>query len=290
MKRFFCALPCCLAIMFTPLLHGQENIAAEVEKSLTGGKYSSSYAVKFSFSREELIGDMLAGLRSDPKEESSIPFHEWYSPKVRKEYGSWGPPVRHYPQPEGIHKRAVKWKQERVIATGLRFLGYDYQHHHIPDWNPPEKWPWKDVGAGHNGKGVDCSNFTAFVYNLALGIKFTSDVKLQAELTHVKVHGQEKELKIERIERPKTYEDFVRELRTGDLLFLARQNGEAFHVVIWVGAIGQSPDNMPLVLDSTGTKHVDAGGISIPQGIHLRPFTRKSNYFQRTSHILRIIN
>jgi hypothetical protein len=56
-----------------------------------------------------------------------------------------------------------------------------------------------------------------------LGIKFTSDVKLQAEMTHVKVHGQEKDLKVEHIERPKTYDDFVRELRSGDLLFLARQ-------------------------------------------------------------------
>jgi hypothetical protein len=63
--------------------------------------------------------------------------------------------VRHYPQPEGFHKKAVKWKQERVIATGLRFLGYDYQHHHIPDLNPPANWPWKEVGAGRNGKGVD---------------------------------------------------------------------------------------------------------------------------------------
>ena len=103
------------------------------------------------------------------------------------------------------------------------FWGYDYQHHHIPDLNPPANWPWKEVGAGRNGKGVDCSNFTAFVYNLVFGIKFTRDVKLQAEMTHVKVHGQEKDLKVEHIERPKTYDDFVRELRSGDLLFLTRQ-------------------------------------------------------------------
>ena len=33
---------------------------------------------------------------------------------------------------------------------------------------------------GVNGKGVDCSNFTAFIYNLALGIKMTGDVQDQA--------------------------------------------------------------------------------------------------------------
>lgn len=108
-------------------------------------------------------------------------------------------------------------------------------------------------------------------------------------MTHVKVRGQEKDLKIEHIERPKTYEDFDLELRSGDLLFLTRQSGEAFHVVIWVGAIGQST-NIPLILDSAGTGHIDVCGMSIPQGVHIRSFTNKSNYFRRTSHVLRIIN
>ena len=39
-------------------------------------------------------------------------------------------------------------RRQRVIAVALRYRGYGYQHHHIPDWDPPPEWPWKPTCAG----------------------------------------------------------------------------------------------------------------------------------------------
>ena len=123
------------------------------------GDYVSPYSVRFTFPESELIGDILDGRRGEVREQSSLPYYRWDSQFVRRRYGAWGPPARHFLPPEGVQNKSAAWKRERVIAVGLRFLGYEYQHHHIPDWNPPEHWPWLKAPSGHNGKGLDCSNF-----------------------------------------------------------------------------------------------------------------------------------
>jgi cell wall-associated NlpC family hydrolase len=58
----------------------------------------------------------------------------------------------------------------------MKYQGLPYRHHHIPGWNPPVSL----VGAGNDGNGLDCSNFTSWVYDYGLGIKFTSDTTAQA--------------------------------------------------------------------------------------------------------------
>ena len=71
-------------------------------------------------------------------------------------------------------------------------LGLQYRHHHIPDWDPPTSTlSGPDSGgsadyddppgpeAWNAGRGLDCSNFTAWVYNYGLGIKFGGDVREQ---------------------------------------------------------------------------------------------------------------
>ena len=60
-------------------------------------------------------------------------------------------------------------------------------------------------------------------------------------------------------------------------------------MVLWVGKIGEAPDAMPLILDSTGSGATDAKGVIIPDGVQLRPFKRTSWYFRQASHVLRII-
>ncbi len=256
---------------------------AQTEKD---SDYRSPYSVKFSVPIRDLIDDLNQGLRADPHEQSSVPFADWYSSKVRKKYGAWGPPARAYPPPTAIESRTAQWKRERVIAAGLRFQGLGYQHHHVPDWDPPSDWPWKERTSGRNGKGVDCSNFTAFAYNLGLGVKFTSDVQDQAGLTRIEgqpvIHPQ-------KIEKPEKYDDLIKTLRTSDLLFIRNNKGEISHVVLWVGSIGQSTNNIPLILDSHGEGVKDSNGVSIPHGVQLRPFREKSWYFQSGSHALRII-
>ena len=251
--------------------------------------YQSPYSVKFTFKEEELIGDLRKGSRADWKDTANVPFREWYAPANQKRWGYWGPGMKHFDAPPGLSSKSPQWQRERVIATGLRFVGYSYQHHHVPDWNPPADWPRDAKQTTPPGKGLDCSNFTTFAYNLALGLRPTSDVQDQAAMTETPGPGPSRKTPVRRLELPKSYEDFPRELLTGDLLFVKNTAGNISHVVLWVGAIGQSPDGTPLILDSTGAGARDANGATIPDGIHLRPFRPNTWYFTQASHVLRII-
>jgi cell wall-associated NlpC family hydrolase len=134
----------------------------------------------------------------------------------------------------------------------MRFIGYGYQHHHVPDWDPPKGWPWKAVKTGHNGRGVDCSNFTAFVYNQGFGIKPSGDVSVQAKQLQFAGPGEGRQHRVLHLGLPKNYGEFINKLRTGDLLYVRNNSGEVAHVVLWVGPIGQSPDKVPLIIDSHG--------------------------------------
>jgi hypothetical protein len=245
--------------------------------------YRSPYEVKFTFPESELVGD-LQSTRGEWKEEASIPYAEWFSAETQKRFGSWGPAARPFAPPAGLEQKSAEWMRQRVIAAALRFRGYRYQHHHIPDWEPPAGWPVGKAGLTP-AKGVDCSNFTAFVYNQALGIKPTGDVHDQAALTEVAGAP------VTRIERPAGYADFAQVLKTGDLLFICgKPGGEVTHVVLWVGAIGRSRDQVPLILDSTGGNRQDENGVTIPDGVELRPFSPASWYFRCASHALRLIS
>lgn len=247
----------------------------------------SGYTVRYSGPVAELIGDLLQGERGDPRRQSSTPHHEWYAEHTLRRLGSWGPKPRLYAPLEGLASRPLEWKRERVIAAAERFVGYGYQHHHIPDWDPPADWPWKQTCVGHNGKGVDCSNFTSFVYNQGFGLKISSDVHRQAMTDHAFV--DERPVPLERISLPAEYEKRVSTLRTGDLLYIrGREGGPITHVVLWIGSIGQAASGLPLILDSHGAGVDDDAGQPIPCGIHLRPYCEKSWYNRCASHAHRV--
>jgi cell wall-associated NlpC family hydrolase len=257
--------------------------------ALSAADYKSPYKVEFTFKEEDLIGDLLQGPRGDWKEAASVPYRDWYDAANQKRWRRWGPAAKHFDPPAGIATRSPEWLRQRVIATGLRFVGYTYQHHHVPDWEPPADWPKDEKQTTPVTKGLDCSNFTAFVYNLALGIKPTGDVQDQSALTEAPGPGIGHTTAVRRIELPAKYEDFAATLRTGDLLFVKNNQGEVSHVVLWVGNIGHSPDGVPLILDSTSTGTKDSNGVSIPDGIQLRPFKRGYWYASKASHALRVI-
>ncbi len=206
--------------------------------ALTAADYKSPYKVDFTFKEEELIGDLLKGPRGDWKDEASVPYRDWYDAANQKRWRYWGPAAKHF-NPE-----------------------------------PPADWPKDEKQTTPVTKGIDCSNFTAFVYNLALGIKPTGDVQDQAVLTEAPGPGTGRTTPMKRIEIPTSYENFEKTLLTGDLLFVKSNKGEVTHVVLWVGKIGHSPDGLPLVLDSTGSGAKDSNGNEIPNGVHLRPFKR----------------
>jgi cell wall-associated NlpC family hydrolase len=253
-------------------------------RSATGGKY----ALRYSYPLDDLIGDLLHGERGDAERESDIPHREWYSHETRRRFGAWGPEQRIYSPLAGLADRTLTWQRERVIATAARFIGYEYQHHHIPDWNPPADWPWKECCAGRNGRGVDCSNFTSFVYNQGFGIKMNSAIEHQSELRRALEHG-EGWVTVRRIDLPANFEQRQKSLRTGDLLYICgREGGPVTHVVIWVGGLCDSPSGTPMLIDSHGGNVEDDWGRLIPCGIHLRPFRENSWYNRCASHAHRI--
>jgi cell wall-associated NlpC family hydrolase len=250
--------------------------------------YRSPYRVVFTQQTAELVGDLERTERGDLRLESEIPFQEWYSPRTRERWHAWGPPAAFYPRPPGVERWTTERKRERVIAVAMRFQGYAYQHHHIPDWSPPQTWPWLKSCAGANSKGVDCSNLTGFVYNQGFGLRLNTDVHLQSEERSGRATNG-RPTRLHPVELPSSFDDRLSTLRTGDLLFIrSGPGGKISHVVIWVGPIGQSPDGLPLVLDSHGEDTRDSNGQLIPCGVHLRPFRENSWYNRSASHALRV--
>lgn len=217
-----------------------------------------------------------------------MPHGEWYSPRVRKTYGSWGVPARKFECPPQVHAKPAEWRRERVVAAATRLIGYQYQHHHVPDWDPPESWPWKECCGDRHGKGLDCSNYSSWNYNWALGIHLNSDVHKQAALTRApSSHGEVHAETIRRAEGPpgEWHAALSEKLLPGDLLYIGNKGRtKVTHVIMWVGACAESPDGVPLVIDSTGGKIKDANGHRIPCGIHLRPFGKGSWYCHSFSH------
>jgi len=151
--------------------------------------------------------------------QSDIPKKKWSAMR------SWGPTARKYPEvqvPEG--KDPIAWKRARVLAVAKRYIGLNYRHHHIPGWDPNPELNAK------TGRGLDCSNFTSWVYNYGLGIKFNSDIAKQADGPLA----------------PGRRLDAAEELAPGDLLFiLLKDRSRVSHVIIYI--------DKDHIIDSTGT-------------------------------------
>jgi hypothetical protein len=180
----------------------------------------------------------------DQLPESPLPEAEWYADALQ---GTWGPAAAEYPPvdaPTGC--AAIGWKRQRVIAVAEKYVGLPYQHHHIPAWDPASAW------ASAEGPGLDCSNYGAWAYNYALGVKFTSDVEAQAD-------GDE---------APGRKLEAGEPLEPADLLYiLSADLSHVAHVVLLVDATH--------IIDSTGP------------GVQIRSFA--GWYQDRYSHARRII-
>lgn len=259
--------------------------------ALDNGEYRSPYAIEYNVPTEDLAAPDFVAPRNDPHLESKVPFDQWYSSRVRKDSGAWGPGARQYPPIAGAASAAVTWKRQRVLMVAQKHIGLPYQHHHVPAWDPPSSWPWKKVAYGHNSPGLDCSNFTSWVYNYGLGIKLNSDIDKQASMEDVEGPSENSQIHARTILNENGYEDLIRKLKTGDLLYIKNQQGsKVSHVIMWVGVHGKSPDGTPLVIDCTGPDHKDCNDTAIPIGVQLRPFSADSWYFKSFSHAHRILH
>lgn len=118
---------------------------------------------------------------------------------------SWGPKPTHYSAPQ-IPSACdpIQWQQQRIIAVAEKYIGLPYKHHHIPAFNDG------------SGVGLDCSNFTAWVYNYGLGIAINSGITKQANTAGRQLSQGES-------------------LQPGDLLFIRTEDDSRIsHVVIYV--------------------------------------------------------
>jgi cell wall-associated NlpC family hydrolase len=122
-----------------------------------------------------------------------------------KFHDSWGPKSATYPKPQiPSNCDPVKWQQQRIIAVAKKYIGLPYQHHHIPSYSDG------------SGVGLDCSNFTSWVYNYGLGIKFPGGITSQANTVGRQLTESEA-------------------FAPGDLLFIrTRDDSRISHVVIYI--------------------------------------------------------
>jgi cell wall-associated NlpC family hydrolase len=161
--------------------------------------------------------------------------------------GGFGPAAAAFPAvatPAGCDR--VTFARERLLAAAKHYIGLPYQHHHVPGWNPSSAW------SGAEGPGLDCSNFTSWVYNFGLGIKFTSNVVDQGD-------GSSAPGRVLSSSEP---------LQLGDLLYITSADGSVIaHVVMFI--------DEGHIIDDTGP------------GVAVRAFT--GWYKTRYSHARRII-
>ena len=266
------------------------NQAQASDEPATGAGYKSPYSINYTIPIEKLLAPDSTPPRNDQRLQSITPYERWYSAKTREQFGSWGPQPRYYPAPfVDMDQVPLDWMRQRLLAVGEKLIGLPYQHHHIPAWDPPKDWPWKEVAYGCQSQGVDCSDFTSWLYNYGLGIKLITNVHKQADRLDVPAPGGKGTITAKLIENDCSYDDLVKKLITGDLLYIKNREGTISHVIIWVGDVGKSPDGTPLILDCTGSNHKDSNGTTIPVGVHLRPFSQDSWYFKSFSHAHRII-
>ena len=279
-----------LAAVLTALVLLARPVAADVPADPAG-----AYAMRFTVPLETLTADFGLPPRYDPHEEGEIVYSRWYvmssyPTASRQVVAAWGPRARRYPAPTppaGVD--AVTWKRERVLAAAQKLIGYGYQHHHLPDFDPGPGWPWRKVATGRNGKGVDCSNFTAFCYNYALGMQLPTAIGSQSDMRDVEgLQVASLELPPSRAGAPTPFERFTRVLAPGDLLFVRNRGERVAHVVIWVGANGAGCRD-PLVIDSTDVDTADDKGQGIPHGVQLRPFRDGGRYHTLFDHAVRLI-
>lgn len=203
---------------------------------------NGEWAYPFSCSWTSLTADFTS---RDALPESGEPISEWYRTDPQGHYlnRGWGPAADTLPTPvipQGAQCESTTWKRERILAVAMHYiyapgnaLGLQYRHHHVPGWDPPastyagapEDNPDADNPNGPTawspGRGLDCSNFTAWVYNYGLGIKFSGDVHRQADGTAGPMGG--------RIPEHGPFEP-------GDLVYLHPNGdpGRASHVVIYL--------------------------------------------------------
>ena len=160
--------------------------------------HAAGFDYPFACNQASLTADFA---QRDALPHGETPPAEWYRQNDgRYLNGGWGPNAATLPPvavPDDAGCDATTWKQERILSAAMHYAngadnpqGLQYRHHHIPDWNPTastasaaaeksDEQDGRSPEAWGPGRGLDCSNFTAWVYNFGLGVKFGGSVTKQ---------------------------------------------------------------------------------------------------------------
>ncbi len=172
--------------------------AALLAAVTTPAASAAGFAYPFTCNQASLTAGFAA---RDALPHTETPADQWYT-KSEKGYlnGGWGPNAATLPAvaaPADAGCAGTTWKQERILSAAVHCVNetgnpqaLQYRHHHIPDWDPPtstasaaaeivRQQDGQSPQAWGPGRGLDCSNFTAWVYNFGLGIKFGGSVTKQ---------------------------------------------------------------------------------------------------------------
>jgi len=263
------------------------------------GGYQSPYSFQFTQPEKARMRGWERAPWNDPAKWSPMPRERWYDREAYRlksvENLAYGPFTIHFPAPPKLGAMSPQLRRERVLTVAQAMIGMRYQHHHLPNFDPyrtrPE-WPWIKVANGIHGAGQDCSNFVAWCYDYALGIKPSGAVGEAARQTSVPgpdgttVH-------IRAIPKPDGigFAAFVAQLQPGDVLYIRSDKGSISHSILWVGtlAVDANGKDKYFIIDCTGPDRKDSNGATIPDGVHLRPFRPASWYFRDAAVVHRIV-
>jgi cell wall-associated NlpC family hydrolase len=208
--------------------------------------------------------------------------------------------------PAGVSQST--YNQQRLLYAASLLIGTSYQHDHLPQFNgglnPNYQWqpvttndylqtsvelkhnqtstianPYKDT-YGLATNGIDCTDFAAYVYNLALGIQMHSGTPNQIEFINGGVTNslltngsiptatvfsstgeqitplffQSTNFGTANLNAPGSLSNVIAQLQPGDLLYMHGVATNISHVVVWLGYYGVNadgtPSDVPLVISS----------------------------------------
>ena len=193
----------------------------------------------------------------------------------------------------------VRQFQQRLVSVALSNMGINYQHHYSPFWYSPASWQsalestqqqsFQPAPQGRQTQGLDCTNFTSWMYNLSFGFWLNSATPSQATLSSVNV-GWSPGTTLE-VYSVKTAQEIYKSAKTddeiiallnenlqpGDILYLhgspvdadPKEFGleSASHAIVWLNDNSKGSDfqfvSLPSQSSSTQSSS-DAGGQQEP--------------------------
>ncbi len=327
----------------TQLLAGVKTINSNLTNGVAGGTsgtlpsrqvaYQSPFQLNFTNSTDNLFSDFSNSPWNTPTNQTNQAFanNGWYPSTTT---GTWGPNMEgpppsdpSFPLPSLLTNSSnptipANFFQERMVAGALQImnLGFYYQHHHMPAWFQPQNGQslsqiisqygaYTLTPAGMQAPGLDCSDYTNFITDFALGFTIPTGVSAQGttsngatQWTNSTEHGINLQgtsniyinndpaqglLNSTNLTNyytangaQATYQMLNNTLQTGDFLYYGGGTATdgAQHVTMWVGNVG-STNSVPTIMDSHGSgvqAGVDSNGYPIgvvaPSGPQIRPW------------------